>query len=201
MLLVILTPLLMLADYFLTLLGKKYRERVPHFQSETYELNPDFRKAVDNNEKVNYRHLAYTAIFTFAAYMIYKSGDKTFLDFFTGYIVTTFGVVNARHIGNISLFRFSIKNPEEIKGVIHTSHLYNLKNSLFQTIGLTTVFLMFVILKPIPFVIGAFASQVIFVIQQLFWIDKYNNSKTGLNESWVRDEATVQMSDTTQAKT
>jgi hypothetical protein len=200
MTIVFLTPLLMLADYFLTLLGNKYRKRVPYLQSETYELNPEFRHAVDNNEKFNFRHLTYTVIFTFLSFMFYKQGDKNFLEGFTGYIVTTFGLVNARHIGNILVFRFSIKNPQEVKGVVQSSHLYNLKNSLFQTIGLATVFLLFLVLKPIPFLVGAFCSQVISIIHQLFWIDKHNNPKTGLNESWVTDKSTIQMNDTTEAK-
>lgn len=195
MIIVILTPLLMLTDYFLTLLGKKYREKLPYIQSETYELNPDFRKAVDNNEKFNFRHLTYTAVFTFLSFMFYEQGDKIFLEGFTGYIVATFGLINARHIGNILTFRFSIKNPEEVKGLVYTSHLYNLKNSLFQTIGLTMVFLLFVILRPVPFLIGVFVSQVVFVIHQLLWINKHVNSRSRAGETWIRDKATIQMSE------
>jgi hypothetical protein len=90
---------------------------------------------------------------------MYKNGDSNLLEAFTGFIVTTYGVVNARHIGNILLFRFTIKNAGEIKGVIHTSHFYNLKNSLFQTAGLATVFLLLALLKPIPLLFGALAHR------------------------------------------
>jgi hypothetical protein len=193
MIIVFLTPVLMLTDYFLTLVGKKYRERIPYFQSETYELNPEFRNAIDRGEKINYRHLTYTVILTLASYAIYKNGDSNFLEAFTGLIITTYGVVNARHIGNILLFRFTIKNAGEIKGVIHTSHLYNLKNSLFQTVGLATVFLLLALLKPIPLLFGALASQVAFVIHQLLWIDKHCNARTTTGTSWTNDKPTVQV--------
>lgn len=198
MIIVILTPLLMLTDYFLTLVGKKYRDRLPYVRSETYELNPDFRKAIDNNEKFSFTHLAYTGVYTFLSFMLYEQGDKIFLEGFTGYIAATFGLINARHIGNILTFRFSIKNPEEVKGVVYTSHLYNLKNSLFQTIALAMAFLLFVILHPVPFLIGAFVSQVVLAIHQLLWINKHINSKSRLGENWVRDKAPV--SDTTNIK-
>lgn len=200
MVIVILTPLLMLADYFLTLLGNKYSKRVPYFRSETYELNPEFRNSIDNNQKISYRHLFYTVFFTGIGYAIYRSGDKEYLDAFAGYIVTTFGVVNARHIGNILLYRYSIKNPGEAKGVLYTSHIYNLKNSLFQTIGLATLFLLFLILHPMPFLVGAFVAQIMGIIHHLNWINKHNNPANGLNDPWVKDQRQVSVVEETGVK-
>jgi hypothetical protein len=189
MLLVVITPILMLADYFLTLIGKRYRDKITYISSDTYELNPEFRKAIDNELKINPRHLIYVVVFTFIAFMVYKSGNETSIEGFTGFIVTLFSVVNARHIGNILLYRYSLKNPDQVKGTLYTSHEYNLKNSLFQVIGLSTVFLVFVLIKPSPFLIGAFISQLVFIIQHIAWIYTHKEQEQlRLNESWQKDE-------------
>jgi hypothetical protein len=182
----------MLADYFLTLLGKRKHDAIHYIKSDTYEMNPQLRSAIDSEAKVSYRHLFYVALYTLISYIIYRSGDKNMIEGFSGFIVAMFGVVNARHITNILLLRYSRKNPELVRGAIYVKHLYNLKHSLFQAIGITTMFLLFVVFSPTPFVIGAFISQLISIIHHASWIEKHRGEVyKSTNESWQKDEPQV----------
>jgi uncharacterized membrane protein YukC len=193
MLLIIFTPLLMLADYFLTLLGKKYDDASPYVKSETYELNPRFRTAIDNKIKVNYRHLLLVALYTYLAFSVYISGDKRTMDFFSGYIVTMYGFVNARHISNILLHRYTKTNRNLIKGSIYVKHLYHLKHSLFNTIGIAIAFLLLLIFSPTAFILGGLISQMVLIIHHLSWIYKHKKiANRTLSDNWLKEEKQVQ---------
>ena len=60
-------PVLMLADYLLTILGAKSSARVhgKHFTTPSYELNPLWRKSVDQRRWFNPRHLANLLLFRY----------------------------------------------------------------------------------------------------------------------------------------
>ena len=57
---VLLAPLLMVADYYLTLLGAHLAEHSyrRHFKTAHYELNPFWQSAMVRRQWINLRHLA-----------------------------------------------------------------------------------------------------------------------------------------------
>lgn len=63
---IFLIPLLMLADYFLTLVGAKMAEEKYrlHYKITNYELNPFWQKSVNERRWLNPRHLILVTLIT-----------------------------------------------------------------------------------------------------------------------------------------
>jgi len=135
---VLLLPILMLSDYYLTifsyvLFNKKYSEYV---RFEQYELNPRFQKAINKKEIINVKHLCATLIITgFAIYIAEISPvPHEFVSVILGCLLTIFSVVVGRHIANILLFVYVIKNPNTIKGKIEYTYEATIFISMFYSL-------------------------------------------------------------------
>ena len=94
---VLLLPVLMLADYYLTVLGavlrdKKYSE---HVIVEQYELNPIFQKAINKRQLINIKHLL--ATITVTGLMIYiaefSTASHTFVSFILGLLLIFYAII------------------------------------------------------------------------------------------------------------
>lgn len=91
---ILLLPLLMFADYFLTVLGAIAREKIyaRHFRMEHYELNPVWQKSIARKQWFNLRHtLAVIALSSLLAWLL-EVGDMPdeFNQFVLGTILTMF---------------------------------------------------------------------------------------------------------------
>jgi len=168
-------PALMLSDYYLTIKGNLYatKQYKLHFITETYELNPVFRKDVDNFKWFNPRHLAGTVLVTLLLWLASSLEDEDFYRGVLGYSFTIFGLINGRHIGNIVLFRYLIKHPELVEGKIHLSHLFVLKTSQLYLLSIALPVLLLLLMQPSALLIGAFLGCIVIFITHYIWISKY----------------------------
>ena len=171
-------PILLLSDYYLTLLANIYKEKkyANHFVLKTYELNPVWQKSVDNNKWLNYRHLLLVSLITTLFYYISATQTKYLYQFLLGFFYTIIGIVNARHLTNLLIFRFLSLNPETVNGQIQLSHLYLLKVSQFQVLSFGIPILFLTILMPNIFILGGLFSCFVFYFIHFLWIKRYKNS-------------------------
>ena len=175
-------PFLMLSDYYLTVLGRVYWKAKwgKHFITETYELNPIWRKDIENIKWINYKHLIIVTIFTAYIYLLMKSDHTESYEYLFGFFYTTLGLVNGRHLNNIFLFRYIIRHPNEISGKINLTHMLVLKISQFHIIITAFTILILTILIPNPFLIGGLFSCINLYFVHIFWIVKHRKKNQTL---------------------
>ena len=175
---VFIIPVMMLADYFLTVWGailseKKYRL---HFKIEHYELNPLWQKNIASKNWFNPRHLTIVAIFTVFCFVwsnIWIEDDPVFKGFF-GYLIVLEGSIIGNHLTNICIFFYVNRHPESIHGEIKMNHPLMLCMAQFRAFSLLMVLILIAIFSPTPFILGGLCSQICFLLVKLFWIAKAN---------------------------
>ena len=112
-------PLLMVADYTLTILGAResaavYRE---HFVLASYEMNPLWRKSVDEIRWFNPRHFAIVCLVTLLLVLVDQVAPAELpIEFFLGGVFGAWGMVFGRHVANLLLFRY-------LKGTSRKRHI------------------------------------------------------------------------------
>ena len=168
-------PILMLCDYYLTLAGKKLRDKVyaDHLTSEEYELNPVWQKDVNKLKKFNYKHLLaiilITGYFYFASLLL--KDDIFFLIY--GALFVLYIYIIARHVQNILTYRFINKEPSQLSGKIYLGHLFSLKTSLYQTFTTGLLMLILSAWTQSWFILGGASGLLLFCVTQLRWIKRY----------------------------
>ena len=168
-------PILMLCDYYLTLAGKKLRDKVyaDQLTSEEYELNPVWQKDVNKLKKFNYKHLLaiilITGYFYFASLLL--KDDIFFLIY--GALFVLYIYIIARHVQNILTYRFINKEPSQLSGKIYLGHLFSLKTSLYQTFTTGLLMLILSAWTQSWFILGGASGLLLFCVTQLRWIKRY----------------------------
>jgi hypothetical protein len=161
---VLFAPLLMVFDYYLTLLGAYLAERSyrRHFKTAHYELNPFWQNAIVRRQWINLRHLAGVVL---AGSLLVLLTDVLELDDVVsnpllGFVLTCYALVLGRHLSNILTFVHLARSPDDVTDEIHLSHNFVLSLSIYQLllagipIGFITIF------SPSDFVFGALAAIV-----------------------------------------
>ncbi|NIP38365.1 MAG: hypothetical protein GWO07_05680 [Candidatus Dadabacteria bacterium] len=105
---ILLLPIFMFADYFLTIIGaikhnQKYSE---HFKTEHYELNPQWQQDVKKIKWFNIKHITVTILATTVLVYIFGNFDlpSALINAFIGCILVLYAVIIGRHISNILIF-------------------------------------------------------------------------------------------------
>src|SRR2546426_6653463 len=133
---IILLPILMLADYFLTVLGavKKEKGYSNHFKAQHYELNPIWQESISRKRWLNPRHILLTLVVSGGLAGILEVGDfpASLADGLFGCLFVFFGTVIGRHLCNILIFRRFAQRPEEISGQVAMAHSLALAISTYQ---------------------------------------------------------------------
>jgi len=169
-------PILMLSDYYLTLIGNIYKKKKygEHFITETYELNPIWRKDVDNPKWINYKHLLAVISITAYFYLISEFLDQPlYYQFMIGFFYVSFGMINGRHLNNYFLFKYIIKHPNEITGKLYLDHLLVLKMSQFQLMVMTVPLILLTFLEPNVYLFGGLFGCLVLYITHFSWIRKH----------------------------
>jgi hypothetical protein len=167
-------PVLMLADYALTIAGARLHAGGygRHFVIEHYELNPVFQRAVATRRWFNPKHLAIVVAFTvllvaFDQFLL--RGERALGAAFAGALTTVFVSVNARHLSNIALFAYVRRHPDALSGEVRMSHLLVLSMSACQTLLVLLPVALVAWTTRHPFALGAFAGCVAFALAHLVW--------------------------------
>jgi len=173
---VLIIPVLMLLDYFLTIWGavlseKKYAQ---HFNYEHYELNPYHQKSIAEKKWFNPKYLA---VMTAVAAMCFVwgvawNGEDGLAEGMFGFATILSGSLVGRHLSNICIFRYFIRHPNCVSGETKIVQLTALNMARSQIFILFFPLLLIAIFSPTPFVIGAVVSQVFLFFLNLKWISK-----------------------------
>jgi len=176
---VALVPILMLCDYYLTILGfilyKRHYSR--HFKFEEYELNPLFQSSIKKHKWFNLRHMASVALVTICAVFM-VSGAKSIANgvegFFFGWILVTFSAIIGKHLTNILLFLHALKHPDEISGEIYLNYRFQLRVSQYSIVGILCPFIVLLLFNQTSFIWGGVAGLIFLWLIHSCWLDKYN---------------------------
>src|SRR6266478_5578659 len=122
----LLLPILMFADYFLTVFGaiQKERKYSLHFNSQHYELNPLWQKPISQKKWFNPRHILITVSLSalLAGALEFCNLPGPFVQGIFGFFFVFFGMAIGRHLSNILTFRRMAQKPEQISGEVAMDH-------------------------------------------------------------------------------
>jgi hypothetical protein len=184
---VILVPILMFSDYFLTVLGAVLKEKKysDHFKTQYYELNPALQKQIGLKKWVNPRHIALTLITSgILAFLVEFSGmPESISQGIFGCLFVFFGIIIGRHLSNIIIFRYLAANPAEISGQITMSHSLVLFMSTYQYLVVAVPMIFLAVFSPTPFVLGGLAgSGLVFAVHSQ-WIQLHRKNIKASNKA------------------
>jgi hypothetical protein len=172
---VFLVPAMMLADYYLTLWGATlsdggYRD---HFKSASYELNPIWRGDIGKLRRFNPRHLLLTAIATGLLIWAGES-DVLFSDWFFpvmfGMVLGAFVPILAQHLGNVFLFDFMRRHPNEVEGVVTFSMRYAVISAIAQGFTVLALLVVIAVLTREPVVVGMLVGASVLMVARFNWL-------------------------------
>lgn len=172
---------MLLADYYLTIWGAKlalrgYRD---HFKSESYELNPVWRDDVAKFKLFNVRHLALAAVMTA---LLWWAGEMDvepwFFPLMFGMVLGAFIPVLCQHVGNIYIFDFMHRHPNEVEGVVTFTMRYSIMASLSQGVSILVLLIVIAALTREMIVFGMLFGAVVLTLARLRWLALAKKQKT-----------------------
>ena len=173
---ILLLPLLMLADYFLTLIaaiqqGKKYSD---HFKVEHYELNPTWQASVAQRRWFNPKQILVTACFSAAVILLVGFGDlpERIADGLSGCVLILFAMVLARHVNNLAIFRYIARHPDQVSGQVTMRHAMSLWLSLFHYCAATVPIALIALFSGSAFAVGGCCAGMLLLGWHVRWIER-----------------------------
>jgi hypothetical protein len=184
---VLLIPVLMLADYYLTVFGavlgaKAYRQ---HFRTENYELNPLWQQDIARKRWLNPRHLFLTLVVSVTMLIVTQTvppGDG-FVELLLGAVLVMFACIIGRHLTNIATYAYAVRFPDGIRGQVEISPQTMLVLSLFQSLVVGCPLLMIALLSPSPFALGGLIGVLLLVVVQLFWLRRSTRRRPPVSDA------------------
>jgi uncharacterized membrane protein YciS (DUF1049 family) len=172
----LLFPVMMLLDYFLTVWGailseRKYKQ---HFKFEHYEINPIWQKTIARKQWFNPKHLASVAFVSVMCILWSNgwTGRDYVMEGMFGFITIFIAGIIGVHVSNILTFNYLLRHPEFVSGEVTMSHLLTFSMSRFRLCTLFFPLVLISIFSPTPFVIGGLCSQIVHFIVNLVWTAK-----------------------------
>lgn len=137
---IFLLPLLMMADYYLTLAGATLYKQAygNYFVLDSYELNPVWQESVNKPKKFDFGHAFMSIVFTvvFISIDYYHIINEKMLQGVLGYYIVLYSLINAKHLENISIFKFTNKHSGLLKGKVLINYEMSVKMSQYRMIFL-----------------------------------------------------------------
>ena len=171
---VLLAPLLMVSDYYLTLIGAYLAEHSyrRHFKTAHYELNPFWQSAMVRRQWINLRHLA--GVVLVGSLLVLLTDvlelDDVFVNALLGFVLTRYGLVLGRHLSNVLTFVHPARSPADVTGEIHLSHNFVLSLSIYQLLVAGIPIGLIAIFSPSDFVFGALVAVVALALVNTLWL-------------------------------
>lgn len=173
----LLVPVFMLLDYYLTLTGQVLNKKVyaKHFKTESYELNPNWQADVRRERWLNPRHLALvvvmTALFGAFVYLLdWLGADRRTVDMLLGLFLVLFGTIIGRHLNNITIFLILNRRPHLVSGEITLTQTLVLYLSVAQTFIVLVPFVTALVLAPSAFLAGGVLGIALIPLIHLRWL-------------------------------
>lgn len=174
---VLLLPVLMFTDYFLTLLGavQKRYQYDEHFRTEHYELNPSMRKDVAQRKWFNPKHIVLTLLATALLTFVTEQDvvPEPLAQGLLGCFLLFFAAVIGKHLTNLFTFRCLRRRPNEISGQVTLTHTLGLYLSLYQYVSTFVPLLLLALLAPGPFTVGGVIGVALVLATHWDWIRRH----------------------------
>jgi hypothetical protein len=162
---IIALPLLMLADYYLTLLGavlrdKKYSKFVV---IEEYELNPKFQEAIKQRKLINVKHLLFTILLSTLMICLAEFSEAPHEDisFILGMLLVMYSVIIGIHVENILFFWYIIKREGQLSGQIYYTYEATLLLSVFRNLLVLLPLIIIYSCEKSSFVLGGICGVIV----------------------------------------
>jgi hypothetical protein len=171
---ILVIPLLMLADYFLTIIGTFLAERAyrRYFKFSDYELNPIFQKAIAAKKWINFKHLALVILVT--VLLIFSLGtfaeNDAFYQAIFGGVLTVYTAIVGAHLANIWTFGFLAKHPEQVTGEVTMSYRYQLNLTRARMLCSLLPVAGMACLTRSPFAFGGIAGIAALMLALTIWL-------------------------------
>ena len=180
---IVLLPLLILSDYFLTVLGAVEREKgySKHFRTPHYELNPKWQEAIRRKKWLNPRHLLLTVLVSggLAGMLEFADLPRPWVEMLFGCLFVLFGMVIGRHLSNILIFRRFARSPGEVSGQVDMPHSFSLAISTYQYLVAAIPVAVIAVFSPTPFVVGGLAGAILILLIHCIWILRHRKAAKG----------------------
>ncbi len=174
---VLFLPVLMLADYFLTVWSESLRVQkyAEHFRTEHFELNPVWQQDVSRIRWFNPRHLIKTVVLTALLAALVEFGElpPLLIQLMLGCLYVLFGMIIGRHLANLLIFRRLILRPGEIRGSVSMTHELVLALSAYQGIAVVIPLALVAYVSRNAFAVGGLAGVCLFFVVHWAWLRKY----------------------------
>lgn len=174
---ILLLPLLMLIDYYLTLVGARLygRKYGQHVRLEQYELNPLWQTSINQPRWFNFRHLLLILLLTLLLLPLagWGTGSDWFDLFLSGTLLTSFTFIIGRHLANILTFYVAIKQADAIQGEVKMSYKMSLRASQHQLLILFVPLLLSVWVTGHPFLVGGVTAVLVLWLVHWLWLWRY----------------------------
>ena len=178
---IILLPVLMFTDYFLTVLGAIWREgkHSQHFKTGHYELNPVWQKQIGEKKWFAPRHIALTVLVSAVLAGLIEYGDipESLTQAVLGCAFVVFATVIGRHLSNLLTFRRLTRGAGEITGEVTMSHSLTLSISMYQYLVVVLPLGIVAIFSPTPFVVGGLAGAVAVILVHAVWLRRHRKAQ------------------------
>jgi hypothetical protein len=169
----LLIPIMMFADYFLTVFGAIQREKnySTHFKVEHYELNPIWQKQIAMKRWFNPRHVVLTIVLSIiVVFSVEHEGvPDVFARALLGGLLVLYGLVLAKHVSNLLIFRRLSARPEEVSGQVVMSHQFVLYISRRQILLALIPVSLVALFSGSPFAWGGVIGIVFLMILHGVW--------------------------------
>ena len=184
---VLLLPIMMFADYFLTVLGAIKREKGynQHFKTQHYELNPIFQKHVAEKRWVNPRHAVVAIVASGAMIFLMECGSlpESLASGALGCVLVLYGAVLGRHGSNLLIFAHLSRKPEWVSGTVTMSHEFVLVISLYQILMGVLPIVIIAVFAPSYFACGGVVGILLWMNVHLQWMRKARKRESVCGES------------------
>ena len=178
----LLLPIMMLADYLLTVAGARLRERhySHHFKLDHYELNPIWQKEISKKRWFNPRHLVIIMVVVPGLLYVLEWGTlpHEFVRGVAGCLLVLFGMIIGRHLSNLLIFQYLSRRPTEVAGQVVLAHCFVLYLSLSQTLAVIIPVGLIAFFAPSAFAIGGLLGLLLFLILNGVWIKRARSQES-----------------------
>jgi uncharacterized membrane protein len=178
---VLLIPVLMLVDYYLTIAGvilyrRKYGQ---HYKLPQYELNPIWQSDIGKQRWINLRFLVIvlvvTVLFILLGQMVSPENSEAF-QIPLGMLFTIYGLIIGRHLSNILIFRYAAKHPSAMTGELRITQEMALKLSQYSTVMVALPVLAITLATRTPFAWGSLTGIIVIGLVHYVWLWRQKRS-------------------------
>ena len=177
----LLIPVLMVADYLLTIRNAKTKEvsYARNFKHEHHELNPIWQKDVAKLRWFNPRHLVLVASFILIFIPLIEFGElpEGFVKGVAGALFAAYACIIGRHCANSLTFRYHFRNQIEVSGEVTVAHRYIVAISFYQILPALFPVVIVAVLSRSEVSIGAAIGVLLVFGVHYMWLIKAKRVK------------------------